>query len=761
MSEVAPQPTEDTANRDLVLRFESLGGRGHGCEFGIFQRGQGAEPLGLLRWADLDQTALIAALNDRFAGVGEPEHTEIFVPSNAEEYWTRDRRYWMAMRTFMRTAEIPPERAEGLILNRLRFLRRKLIEDLEAGDKIFVFKNMMRDLYPHELAALHRAVRSYGDAVLLCLRFADAAAPDGSVRAVARGLLVGAVAHFSFSPEDQPLGEPTDSFLAVCREAVRLRNEPGVWNGLPDVLDAPDPDAMQREGLERLHQGDHAGAEAALRAALQTRDSVMVRVALAEALLAQGQSSEAAIVLQEATTIEPDNVTALDRLADTLDKLGDASGFLRVAERVAALTPEVAGRRLRLARAFLANGDAVCAEREIRAIDSSDVDGLGAQPHHILGIALEWQGRVEEAAVAAQLASEAEPKNPMLLGRISELLLRTGEAEKAMEYANSATILDPKNPHWRDLLSRIPASSELNRGLYPSDWPKHSDAPGNKSASGHRADGGVAEAVNEGEEISRRQGAVGEFFDQASKITSLLRIKTKRRNKMKMRSTNQDDFRSDGHSSVEAKAYPGEEDKPRHSGRSKSPISSLRGWFDKVTKLREDGALDELDYLFVDPPRPVAADLGILSIWASVPRIRRDWPEALRRARLLIDRWPHHSKPWLHAIYAIDQVYGYHAVLDKIQELMVRFPDDPNIIGPSADVATQRRDWERAVQLWQHYAKTCEMPVGHVRSYIVALVNAGRQGEAKETLEFAISRFGKEQGLANLQTELELLPRHP
>ena len=44
--------------RAIVTQFESLGGTGHGCEFGLFQRHFGAEPLGLLRWADLSPELL-------------------------------------------------------------------------------------------------------------------------------------------------------------------------------------------------------------------------------------------------------------------------------------------------------------------------------------------------------------------------------------------------------------------------------------------------------------------------------------------------------------------------------------------------------------------------------------------------------------------------------------------------------------------------------------------------------------------------------
>src|SRR5436305_104536 len=41
-------PTGSPSFHDLATRFESLGDN---CEFGILQRLEGAEPLGLLRWA--------------------------------------------------------------------------------------------------------------------------------------------------------------------------------------------------------------------------------------------------------------------------------------------------------------------------------------------------------------------------------------------------------------------------------------------------------------------------------------------------------------------------------------------------------------------------------------------------------------------------------------------------------------------------------------------------------------------------------------
>ena len=43
----------------MLLRFESIGSD---CEFGAVQRRYGAEPLGLLRWNDVDILSLEQAL---------------------------------------------------------------------------------------------------------------------------------------------------------------------------------------------------------------------------------------------------------------------------------------------------------------------------------------------------------------------------------------------------------------------------------------------------------------------------------------------------------------------------------------------------------------------------------------------------------------------------------------------------------------------------------------------------------------------------
>jgi hypothetical protein len=222
-----PDPRQTDAKvRELVTQFESLGGRHLGCEFGIFQRDCGAEPLGLLRWADMPYDGLLATLRNRFEGVGTPDHTELFV-SNAGgdrgEYCTRDRRGMMFMRTFVYEDEYSFEKMQASCLNRLRFLTRKLIADLESGSKIFVFRVTDRNLTETEVEDLHAAMRAYGDSTLLYVRYEDAAHPNGTVVPVKPGLLIGYMDRFKISPQGQLAAvAPTASWLSVCRTAFTL-----------------------------------------------------------------------------------------------------------------------------------------------------------------------------------------------------------------------------------------------------------------------------------------------------------------------------------------------------------------------------------------------------------------------------------------------------------------------------------------------------------------------------------------------------------
>ncbi len=214
--------------RDLLLRFESLSGTMMGCEFGLVQRAYGAEPLGLLRWSNIEQQHLSMALRERFAGMGTPEQTELYVtPPPHREYAIRDRRYRMAMHTFLHADQVSADQVLRQSLARLGYLRRKLIEDLGAGEKIFVYRVPDRVLNEAELAAIRAGMQLYGDNVLLYVRLADASNPPGSVVRTGPGLMVGHIDRFQIAPDGEAGAPNPQGWLAVCRRALELWHPPG------------------------------------------------------------------------------------------------------------------------------------------------------------------------------------------------------------------------------------------------------------------------------------------------------------------------------------------------------------------------------------------------------------------------------------------------------------------------------------------------------------------------------------------------------
>jgi tetratricopeptide (TPR) repeat protein len=228
-SAAAPEPDAEAVDgelRELALQFESLGGQMLGCEFGIFQRDCGAEPVGLLSWADMPCQGLIAALESRFDGIGTEPNTELVrssIDGGRAAYCTRDRRGFMLMWTFIGEDEVPFDRIHASVCRRLQFLARKLIEDLERGDRVFVYRVTDRTLTEAELARLHAAMRSYGDNTLLYVRYQDAGHPNGSVELAGPGLMLGYIDRFKVSPSGEVSASlPTASWLTLCRNAWEL-----------------------------------------------------------------------------------------------------------------------------------------------------------------------------------------------------------------------------------------------------------------------------------------------------------------------------------------------------------------------------------------------------------------------------------------------------------------------------------------------------------------------------------------------------------
>ena len=203
----------EPAPRDLMLRFENIGDN---CEFGLVQRHYGAEPVGLLRFAGLrTPRRLMRLLEDDFGALGQPGSLGTTIIGG--EYWITDTVYGIAYHTFRYTHEVAE--AEVIRENETKalYLKRKLREDLEDGEKILVYKRVVTQ-DPHEMLALHAALNRFGTInPLLWVTEADRMHPPGSVEWIGDRLLKGYVGRISleyandFDPE---------IWLTLCRNAL-------------------------------------------------------------------------------------------------------------------------------------------------------------------------------------------------------------------------------------------------------------------------------------------------------------------------------------------------------------------------------------------------------------------------------------------------------------------------------------------------------------------------------------------------------------
>jgi Flp pilus assembly protein TadD len=205
-----------SGRRELFTAFESLGDN---CEFGDIQRRFGAEPLGLLRFVQIGPADLIAALEQRFEGVGEPASVRLSVSEHGE-YVIHDSAYSMEMHSFVDRKEISEERFYQRALRRVVFLKDKMIADLSEGRKIFVYKSRI-GLTPLEISKLWRAIRSYGKSGhLLCVRLADEAHSSGMVETPEEGLIVAYICRFGFAKGFSDVA--VDEWVAICERAYAI-----------------------------------------------------------------------------------------------------------------------------------------------------------------------------------------------------------------------------------------------------------------------------------------------------------------------------------------------------------------------------------------------------------------------------------------------------------------------------------------------------------------------------------------------------------
>ncbi len=212
---------------EIALKFESLG---ENCEFGLFQRRCDSEPLGLLRFSSTFMRNLIRGIDTEFEGLGATEDIDPRLEgSPRKEYMIHEKKYGLVYHTFVyegqRSIWLMREQESA----RLTFLRRKFMEELEADDKIFVYK-FGAAVSEEEILPLHMALNRYGGATLLWVVEAERDRPAGTVEVLMPGLLKGYIDRFA--PADNAHDLSFEGWLRVCANAyVMARLEKSVLPG--------------------------------------------------------------------------------------------------------------------------------------------------------------------------------------------------------------------------------------------------------------------------------------------------------------------------------------------------------------------------------------------------------------------------------------------------------------------------------------------------------------------------------------------------
>ena len=201
----------------LALRFESIG---ENCEFGLVQRHCDAEPLGLLRFSSTFLRPLIRGLDDGFQDLGQPGDVEPRLEGDGrKEFMIHDRAYGLVYHSFVYEGQRTADQMREQEAVRLKFLRRKFMEELQRGEKIFVYKRNTA-VPEEEILPLLLALRRHGDNTLLWVVPSERDRPPGTVEIVMRGLMKGYIDRFA--PEDNAHDFSFDGWMRVCANAVAL-----------------------------------------------------------------------------------------------------------------------------------------------------------------------------------------------------------------------------------------------------------------------------------------------------------------------------------------------------------------------------------------------------------------------------------------------------------------------------------------------------------------------------------------------------------
>jgi hypothetical protein len=207
--------------KSVMMRCQSIGGTGLGCEFGLVQRHHGAEPLSLLRWGGLPHPDLVRAISNGFEGLDDADDIAIETERGRfeAEYILISKKYNMRFHSFVYTSEVPEEKFKRQMHRRLKFLRQLFLEDLSAGRHLFVRKQEAPIPSPSEVDELYEAFSVHGDNAILYAFPETPANPSGTVRVYRPGVAFGYIDRFVPVASGEISAGP---WLQICTRAQQI-----------------------------------------------------------------------------------------------------------------------------------------------------------------------------------------------------------------------------------------------------------------------------------------------------------------------------------------------------------------------------------------------------------------------------------------------------------------------------------------------------------------------------------------------------------
>ena len=203
---------------ELAAKFESIGDN---CEFGLVQRRCDTEPLGLLRFSGTYSNDIVRGIEREFDGIGEPDDiTPRLEGGDARrEFMIHERKYGLVYHTFVYEGERTVDLMRQQEATRLKFLRRKFVEELEAGEKIFVFKRGAI-VSESEILPLFLALNRKQLNTMLWVVPEEPGRPSGTVEVLMNGLFKGYIDRFA--PTENAHDFSFEAWVKVCVHAFLL-----------------------------------------------------------------------------------------------------------------------------------------------------------------------------------------------------------------------------------------------------------------------------------------------------------------------------------------------------------------------------------------------------------------------------------------------------------------------------------------------------------------------------------------------------------